>query len=446
MKLYPSYITIGILIFSGYIIYLHRNSFNTEHAYVTSEACQDCHTINYESWKNNTLHPHMFRPKQSDSEILGDFSSADPVLTFQKKDVEFILGNKWEQVYARIIDGEYYPLPAKWLIVKKEWVAYLADSWKETPMSKKCNGCHTTGFDPVTLEFSEYGIGCEACHGPGGKHVQNEQMKTDLSCNYCHKADANQTESESDIIRSYSATVCGQCHNRGQSIPKDELHGAIFDFPVKYKPGIDLNTAMEAMTPEKDTEGKFFWGNGIAKNLHQEYGDWSKSKHANAVIKLKENYIGGGDRGVLSDKCLHCHSTDYRLADNKNKPTLNTAKHGVTCVACHEPHGRDKLLPHTGDGVTLCGGCHIDSMSHSVAKKGKPHYPCPQSNVTCVDCHMPKIVEIGGIFSIRNHGYNIITPTVAKQNDMPSSCQNAGCHKDKTVEWAIDAFQSYYEQ
>ncbi len=446
MKSYRSLAVLIVAVMAvaiGYAIYLHKGV-SEQASYVTSEECRDCHSLNYESWQANTLHPHMFRPVKSDKDILGDFNSDDPALTFNKEDVEYVIGNKWEQVYVRMIDGEYYPLPAKWHIMLKRWEPYKVNTWKEVPMSKKCNGCHTTGFDPATYEFSEFGIGCEACHGPGSQHVQNKRKANDSTCVGCHGDEPE--NSKTDIINSVSATVCGQCHNRGQNAPKDGVHGAIFNFPVNYTPGENLDKAIIPMTPKQDKKSKFFWGNGIAKNRHQEFGDWSKSKHALSLNKLKEEYEKGGDRGELTDECLYCHSTDYRHADKQDRPTLDTAKQGVTCVACHEPHGRDKLLPHAGDGVTQCGGCHVDSMSHNVAKKGKAHYPCPTAVVTCADCHMPRIISTGGFLSIRNHGFKIIPPQEAQKNNMPSSCQNGGCHDDRAVEWAIDAYQRHYPE
>lgn len=35
------------------------------------------------------------------------------------------------------------------------------------PERDKCLGCHTTGYNPITKQYSEPGVTCEACHGPG---------------------------------------------------------------------------------------------------------------------------------------------------------------------------------------------------------------------------------------------------------------------------------------
>ena len=426
-----------VVIFIGATIYLHRDV-SKKSAYITSEACKDCHKRHYDGW-SNTLHPKMFRPAKDSDEILADFNSSDPALTFEKKDVEYILGSKWEQVYAKMIDGEYYPLPAKWYVQLNKWVPYKVKDWKKTPMSKKCNGCHTTGFDPETFEFSEFGIGCEACHGPGNIHVQNRQKTDYLLCAICHNSDKSD---KADIIKSVNSAVCGQCHSRGQSARKGEGDKPSFNFPVNVTPGDDINKYFNQMKPEKGKTNKFWWGNGISKNRHQEFADWQNSKHSASLERLRGEKKN--EWGKMDDRCLKCHSTDYRLAKNGNEPDLETARFGVTCVACHNPHGFDSASKFKKDGTYVCAGCHIDSISFNSGRKGKSHYPCPPGKVTCADCHMPYIVTTGGYFSIRSHAFKIIEPADTETFGIPNSCQNGSCHKDKTIDWAKIEFENFY--
>ena len=446
-------IMIGVVLLllaaAAWMVHLHRDV-SEEATYVTSERCAGCHPVNYHSWKHNTLHPKMFRPVRSPDDILGDFTSDDPALTFTKEEVEYVVGNKWEQVYVRMIDGEYYPLPAKWYVQLEKWVPYKVKDWHETPMSKKCNGCHTTGFDPVSYEFSEFGIGCEACHGPASLHVRHERMEHDSACNFCHDREEGEDESGDVVIRSVSSSVCAQCHTRGSNAKSGEVEAKSFNFPVNVTPGADLERAFNQLGPKQDKKGKYWWGIGISKNRHQEYADWQQSKHSQSLREMLANYQEGGERGKLADECLHCHSTDYRMAEEGKRPTLDTAKHGVTCVACHEPHGLDKKTGMAHDGTGRCGDCHIDSMSHHASRKARAHYPCPPGLVTCADCHMPRVVKTGGYFSLRSHAFRIITPHEAeltrtgKGEAMPSSCQNGGCHEDRSIEWAKQAFDEHY--
>ena len=408
--------------------------------YVTSETCQSCHEAHYDSWHDTTLHPKMFHPVPGPNEIVGDFESDDPALTFIKADVEFVIGNKWEQVYARMIDGEYYPLTAKWMITTNKWVPYKVDDWKQTPLSEQCNGCHTTGFNADTYEFSEFGIGCEACHGPGSAHVANRRAVTDTVCLTCHEDDGVWEE---DIINSVNSAVCGQCHTRGNQTVDNEHMQTTFRFPLNVKPGDALGEDFVPVTVETDKKGKHWWGLGVSKNRHQEFADFSMSKHGRALDLMRERHTP--DRGKLDDSCLKCHSADYILAKPGEEPTLETATQGLTCAVCHEPHGLNRQFPGTNiSPAERCGTCHADSLTIKAAKRGQQHYPGPPSSKQCVDCHMPYIVKSGGAFPIRSHAFKIVPPVATQQLGMPNSCQNGGCHDDKSVEWAMVEFDAFY--
>lgn len=428
-----------ILLLGIFFIYQHKD-INKPAKYVTSAQCAGCHEVYYQAWQEHTLHPHMFRPIKSEEDIQGDFSLNDPAVSFKKEDIEFVIGNKWEQVYARMIEGEYYPLPAKWMITTQKWVPYKVDSWRETPLSTQCNGCHTTGFNSDTYEFSEFGIGCEACHGPASKHVQQEKKLQNIECILCHRNEPKNKKKA--IIVSIKNSVCGQCHTRGQQTAADKEHmQTSFSFPLNVMPGEELPKDYQPSTQSNDKKKKHWWGNGLSKNRHQEYADFSVSKHSRALKLLKEKHRG--KRGELSDKCLSCHSADY-LFKKDNEVTLQNAENGLTCIVCHEPHGLNKKFKHFSIGTERCGLCHVYTMSTTAARRGKPHTPCPLGAVSCADCHMPYIVKSGGAYPIRSHAFKIVPPIATQQFDIPNSCQNGGCHKDKSLDWAIDHFQSYY--
>jgi len=427
-----------VVLFAVSTLTLHKDQiFPKKSGYVTSATCEGCHTTHFNSWHQNTLHPRMFRPVSTPEDIQGDFSQNDPAVTFTKDEIEYVIGNKWEQVYARMIDGEYYPLTAKWLITTQKWVPYKVDSWQETPLSPNCNGCHTTGFDPETYKFSEFGIGCEACHGPGQTHVENQQKHSDTSCAVCH---SEESSDEKDIVVSTKSAVCGQCHSRGKQ-SADHMQ-TTFNFPLDYKPGHEIDGDYKQLTAADDKEQNYWWGLGLSKQRHQEFADFSESKHSMSLTLLKSHH--GEERGELTDECLQCHSQDYRSAPADHKPTLETATQGLTCVTCHNPHGMERGLPSVRVDAERCGLCHADSITFSAAKNGRPHYPGPPSSKSCADCHMPYIVQSGGAYPIRSHAFKIVPPSASLIYDMPNSCQNGGCHDDKPVEWAIQAFELHY--
>ena len=146
-----------------------------------------------------------------------------------------------------------------------------------------------------------------------------------------------------------------------------------------------------------------------------------------------------------NDNCLECHSQDYRSAKKGEKPTIETAKHGLTCVTCHEPHGIDRNIKGNV-GPNKCGECHVDTfatLNHST-KQPEEHFPCPVDKVKCADCHMPRIVKTGGDFTIRSHAFRIIPPSASIKYKMPNSCQNSGCHSDKSYDEMNKLFNQNY--
>ena len=79
---------------------------------------------------------------------------------------------------------------------------------------------------------------------------------------------------------------------------------------------------------------------GLSKKRHQEFADFNLSGHAKSLRSLLES--PARKRGVKSAACLQCHSADYRLSPEERRPDLDSAKHGITCVVCHDPH---RLIP-----------------------------------------------------------------------------------------------------
>ena len=457
MKTFTYLLLIIIVSTLSITTYLHKDTTiikGEEPFYVGSDSCKQCHTKKHKSWHNSSHHK-IFKKYTDDSQIIADFKNKPDFVTFDKEDIDVIIGYQWEQVFAREIDGEYYPFPAKWMELTKTWIPYKTKTWDKTPLTQKCNGCHTTGLNKETGEFVEFGVSCESCHGPASKHVQNKSMLKNMECNICHNSSSlkKELEKNDEIIKTVKSSVCGQCHSRGvESKVMTHQTEVQFNFPVEYLPGQKLSDNFKPTTPKTDKKGKNWWGNGVSKNRHQEYADFAKSGHASSLANLKTKRSEScGDEP--SNKCLKCHSGDYIIDQKsrekfpekyKNKPeiTLETAKEGITCVVCHNPHKVGDKKAKASDG---CTKCHTEDTK-TMKEDKEEHYPCPTKEITCADCHMPKIVKTGGKFSLRSHAFKIIPPEATKKYGMPNSCQNGSCHTDKSNQWAIDEFNKFYKQ
>lgn len=112
-------LSLGVAVF----IYQSHNKINAEPHFVGAGECQSCHQVHHTSFKQ-TLHPVIFQAITSSDQIQGDFDTPNALVNFKKDEIEFVVGSKWEQVYMRLIDGEYYPFTAKWMITTQKWVPY----------------------------------------------------------------------------------------------------------------------------------------------------------------------------------------------------------------------------------------------------------------------------------------------------------------------------------
>lgn len=111
---------------------------------------------------------------------------------------------------------------------------------------------------------------------------------------------------------------------------------------------------------------------------------------------------------------------------------------GVRCGDCHQPHSGKVLATDN----SLCMRCHagvppaprIDPVAHSRHKEGSP------GNL-CVECHMPHTTYMQR-HARRDHGFTLPDPFLTKKHGIPNACNR--CHKEKTVEWAVNAFEEWY--
>ena len=373
------------------VIYLKTATPPGDNHYLGSSACERCHRPEFGVW-HESQHTKMMRPVANPGVLVADFSPG--VAPFKADAAYWAIGGKWEQQFmARDASGETL-LPGAWEVSSHRWDRVSWDGWNKPIPNERCNGCHTVGLDPVTGIFVEPNIGCEACHGPGEWHAKTLGL---------------------GLIESLpDAEVCGQCHSRGTD-PSGHFH-----FPLGYKPGGTLKTHFDLESGSPGQNSSDWWGNGRARSRHEEFPDWSTGGHANSLRVLREGY--DGRYGPVVDDCLRCHSGDYILADGR-KPRVAEARVGITCSVCHNVHG-DLDQARVG-----CADCHESGAYYHEPVRNTDHVPCPASaNVSCVDCHMPKVIQIGGEYQFHSHASGILEPKEAARWGMPSSCSQGGCH------------------
>jgi predicted CXXCH cytochrome family protein len=169
---------------------------------------------------------------------------------------------------------------------------------------------------------------CVACHTvgygarTGFQDVDTTPQLAGVQCENCHGPAANHAANPADPtvtpMKTVSAVVCGGCHTGAH---------------------------------------------------HPTFDEWDMSRHGHALAGLKAS-------SHAQDRCLNCHSEDYRYAVANNLPTVptvETAQLSLECSTCHAPHGgveQEHLIRKPID--LLCGECHTQGEA---TLGGNPHHP-----------------------------------------------------------------------
>jgi predicted CXXCH cytochrome family protein len=327
-------------------------------------------------------------PKEHPEAVLGDFASADPVRTFELKDVAFVYGSRWKQRYFTKRGEDYFPLPAQWDVEKKRWLPYHVEAgtdwWVphygpanfDRPTGPTCDGCHSVNYDVETRAVTEWNVGCEKCHGPGSAHVAQPTKANIVNPERLDFVRANDT--------------CIQCHSQGQPLA-NPIAGKYYDWPVGYLPGQRLAD---------------YW-------------------------KLEELKLGVTNFYQFADGTAHKN----RMQGNDFAQS-NMYHRELRCFDCHQVHSNGNVANLVMPGNALCLSCHTKSnpagLKGTVAEH--THHAEGSAGSQCVACHMPRIEQTIKENFVRAHTFRFIPPVETEQSGIPNPCTS--CHKDKPTGWA----------
>ena len=389
--------------------------------YAGSEKCGECHQGEYNHWKV-TPHASMARvPDWRGSELLQQLASKG--LPFPKEKVDVLIGNLKVLVFLTRREHDLVALPKQYNLNMKRWEDFTEDEWEPRlgdsdppteagPVSwtKRCAGCHTTGYDATTSEFVELSIGCEECHGPGARH--------------------SQTTNKDEIINPRSLpheeaiSVCGQCHSRGVS--KDGR----YPFPATFVPGDLLSDHSEVLqfAPGANTEA--FWGNGMARRHHQQYQEFTQSKHYQVGLACFDCHEGHRFR-------LTAMPTGSRALWARTEMVLLAHRSHSVCVRCHtraESEFMELITTSQGSEAPRITNVEQHSRHPLVLKKMKTGGVPGEGKLLCNDCHMPMTAppELG--YPMHTHTFRAPDPEATERYGVPNACNQ--CHTDKSPAWA----------
>jgi predicted CXXCH cytochrome family protein len=407
--------------------------------YVGPETCAKCHTEQYETWKS---HPHSkMNLNATDETVLGDFAETeikygDGRIVFHKQGDDFLMslykedtlsrqyrvtrtvGSRFTQMYIGLQtvgpepeDHQVYriegKLPFGYWLNRKLW----------TPVSY-----FDSAFEPEPESGREQ---TEAL-----SHSQRD-IKWELNCLYCHNTYAYQHRVH---------------FGHGTGFQRED-----FRFPE----GEGSVATWGALTPEQlvtlgiSCESCHFGGREHAVE-GREIRFYPTSPQL-TLDRLPEPSQGGSRSArVINSICSQCHCAQVTLYPNgaatwNSREALDlesgACQNRIRCTDCHNPHAAGPAggLAAEPQVVATCVRCHQSLQDDAVRAKHTRH---AEGSVTCLDCHMPRIVQ-GLDTVVRTHYIGSPTDERMLRSGAPNACNL--CHLDRSIEWTFDELNRGWE-
>lgn len=410
--------------------------------YVGAAACADCHAKQYRQWSGN-LHRAMNRRAGEPGAVVGAFDNRTIdyaggkasfitrpdglIMSFhrigqpaQRYRVTRTIGSRYIQEYvgvpvrasaaATTSKGVEVRLPFGYLIRRKKWLhQQYFDSWfgpeydergqltidpyklDKSPWNQRCIWCHNT-----------YPFELRAIRGGASEPIGNGRER------FVSLATVRRTPAFVSRTRKSNALPIGELISVGISCESCHLGGREH---AKNDQDISFVPRSADLRPEPS-----------APNLRGG----------------RKNHI------VINSVCAQCHSTP--ASEFPNKGVIRNSSEAldmfagscttkIKCTHCHDPHqkGPGADAPDQPRHIAACVKCHGTLAAASAQQEHSRH---PPGTVSCLDCHMPKMVQ--GVSSfVRSHRISSPTNDAMLRAGAPNACSM--CHLDRSIKWTVSA-------
>ena len=411
--------------------------------YVGPERCRDCHLQKYNQWRT---HPHSrMTANANEQSVLGDFSGktieydggtvvfdhAEGRFTMtlsrgwqsHRFEVTRTIGSRFQQMYIGVLvsgppaaaplieAGTEVKLPFAFSLVRKTWLPYTylegdgprpeyTDSGERTPDDDM--------YDP--RGFGAWVRTCIWCHNtyPYAKRLENRWLlgfpEQDIALS-SEKADPpSRPRRPPRLTLPELVTVgisCESCHFGGREHARAERQ-------IHFYPTSDA-IRFDGATPErvKTPRGSAYIVNSICRQCHTAHS----TRYPN---------------GASIDNSAEARDL-----------TQGACASQIRCIDCHNPHLPGPTVgaaPDREEHIEACLTCHDRYRAAGAAAAHTGH--ARDSGVTCLDCHMPKIVN-GLAAVVRTHQISSPTDPRMFAAGAPNACNL--CHLDRSVTWTVAA-------
>ena len=400
--------------------------------YVGPESCAKCHQEQTSDWR---LHPHgKMNLNPTDRTVQGDFSDheidyGNMKVVFDNHDGQFFMsmyedkslsrqyrvtrtvGSKFTQMYIGVqTEGPEPSDHSVYSVEGKLPFGYWKSRGSWYPESYFDTGRKKEPTDPI--EMSRSIVNCQ------------QDLPWNENCIYCHNT------------YPYQHRIFFMSEASG--FPLRDIH-----FPN----GTDKISGWGPVTPDQLTtlgiscESCHFGGREHALEGRQiRYVPTSPDLK---VHRESTESLATDSPYVINSICAQCHCANVGLYPNgaatwNSREALDlisgACKNQIKCTDCHDPHRptTEGGLNSLKDNVATCLSCHAEFKD---PKQREIHTRHPASSgVSCLDCHMPRIVQ--GLESlVRTH--HICSPTEISmlKNGGPNACNL--CHPDRSIAWTL---------
>jgi len=377
--------------------------------YTGSEECRPCHEKIYDKWYESNHRKYLL--EATIESVIGDFSIREPLVfsgvenRVYTKDgkyymwtrgvdgkendylIRYILGNRQQQCYlTEFPGGKLQILPLFWQNEEKVW----ADSTEVEQQRGE-----VVAWEAWTSRHRTWNQACFNCHGLA------------IVKNYNVKQDVYETEWKETGIG------CERCHGPGRE------HVRIYEKVLK------VPDPLAELTKR-----------GAHKGL-ESCGECHSAKRF-----LTLDYIPGDNFDDHFNLSLS-DGTEIFFPDGRSRkyvyPSFLQSQHrlkdGMTCTACHDPHGSEHspLLKKDPENE-LCVSCHEKiSPAHK-------HHEVASPKTTCIECHMTRLVFQR--MKRSDHICDSPEPSFTQASGIPNACNI--CHKDHDAAWSSQWLVTWY--
>jgi predicted CXXCH cytochrome family protein len=388
--------------------------------FVGRQECRQCHEVEYQAWLGSD---HDLAMDVADSAtVKGDFSGV--VFTSHGRSTRFYRHEGRFMVHTQGPDGQSADFPVTYVFGHEPLQQYLI------PLPGGRLQCLTIAWDTererwFDLYPTEDIPWDDWLHWTGGGQNWNGM------CAECHSTNLQKNfDAESrtfDTTWSEIDVSCEACHGPGsnhvrwariQPMARPEEPDMGLVIPTRNLSGPQLVTLCAPCHARRS-----------------ELGDYTHTK-----VPLLEQMVPAtldqglyhADGQILSEVYVYGSFVQSKMFAND-----------VSCRDCHDSHSGKLRL----EGNALCLQCHradaYDTYDHHFHQK--VHEGKPSPGALCIKCHMPEQPYM--VIDWRaDHSLRIPRPDLTRDIGSPNACNSAGCHGDKSVDWAVESYEKWYGQ